>query len=124
VKDVSPAVAFALLLPQLMEAGREVGYAIAPHGSMARDLDLIAVPWTDEAVSAERLVLHLMAAVDGRLINGGSNVDGKWIEKRASEPATKAHGRIAWSIHVGSLYLDVSVMPRVQNTTRPGGMEE
>jgi len=38
MKDVSP---------------RDCGYAIAPHGSLARDLDVIAVPWTEDAVSAE-----------------------------------------------------------------------
>lgn len=62
MKDVSNATAYALLIPSLMKAGREVGYALAVHGSLARDLDIIAVPWTDEAVSAERLIMHLMAA--------------------------------------------------------------
>ena len=41
MKDVSNATAYALLVPALMKAGREVGYALAVHGSMARDLDLV-----------------------------------------------------------------------------------
>lgn len=115
MKDVTNAVAYALLIPQLMRAGREVGYAIAVHGSMARDLDLIAVPWTDEAVNAERLVMHLMAAIDGRLRNGGRKPEGseEWVRTHGSEPKPLPHGRLAWSIHVGheGMYLDVSVMP-------------
>ena len=113
MKDISNAVAYTLLLPQLMEAGREVGYAVAVHGSMARDLDLIAVPWTEEAVSAERLVMHLMAAVDGKLRNGSRQSEGNWVRVPGSEPAIKAHGRQAWTIHLGNegLHLDVSVMP-------------
>ena len=118
MKEVSNATAYVLLIPRLMKAGREVGYALAVHGSLARDLDLIAVPWTDDAVSAERLILHLMAEVDGRLRNGGSRKtkeDGteEWVRANASEPSVKPHGRLAWSIHVGheGLYIDVSVMP-------------
>jgi hypothetical protein len=120
MKDVTHAVAYALLIPELMEAGREVGYAVAVHGSMVRDLDLIAVPWTEEAVSAERLIMHLLAAVDGKLVNGSrkKEVAGKpeaeWERVPASEPTVKPHGRLAWTIHVGyqGMYLDVSVMPR------------
>jgi hypothetical protein len=115
MKDVSPALAFALLIPELQKAGREVGYAIAVHGSLARDLDVVAIPWTDEAVSAERLIMHLLAAIDGRLRNGATrNEDGTWTPAPASVPSVKPHGRLAWSIHVGhdGLYIDVSVMPR------------
>lgn len=115
MKDVSNAVAYALLIPDLMKAGREVGYAVAVHGSMARDLDLIAVPWTNEAVNAERLVMHLMAAVDGRLRNGANKPEGseEWVRVPGSEPAPLPHGRLAWTIHIGhdGMYLDVSVMP-------------
>ena len=115
MKDVSRATAYALLLPQLMKAGREVGYAIAVHGSMARDLDIVAIPWAEEAVSAERLIMHLMAEVDGELRNGGrKRDDGEWESVPASEPSTKPHGRLAWTIFLGhkGLHLDVSVMPR------------
>lgn len=120
MKDVSNAVAYALLIPELMKAGREVGYAIAAHGSLVRDLDLIAVPWTEEAVSPERLIMHLTAAVDGRIRNGGKRVKKEgsdeevWERTHGSEPTAKPHGRLAWAIHLGhnGLYVDVSVMPR------------
>lgn len=126
MKDVSYACAYALLLPELMKAGREVGYSVAVHGSMARDLDLIAIPWTEDAVSAERLVMHIMASVDGRLANGGRKKPNseEWETVHGSEPAVKLHGRLFWVIHVGrnreNLYLDLSVMPRaVSPSTSP-----
>ncbi len=116
MKDISNATAFALLIPGLMKASREVGYSLAVHGSLMRDLDLIAVPWTEDSVSAERLILHILASVDGRLRNGAHKPEGseEWVRVNASEPKAKPHGRLAWSIHVGheGLYLDVSVMPR------------
>ncbi len=122
MKDVSRAVAYTLLIPELMEAGRQVGYAIAVHGSMARDLDLVAVPWTEEAVSAEQLVMHLMAAVDGHLVNGSRKIavegkpEGEWEFVPAAAPTVKPHGRLAWSFHLGhhGMYVDVSVMPRAK----------
>lgn len=122
-KETSPALAYALLLPEIQKAGREVGYAIAVHGSLARDLDVVAIPWTEEAVSAERLIMHLLAALDGRLRNGATpNGDGTWTPAPASVPATKPHGRLAWSLHVGphasGLYVDVSVMPRDADRVR------
>lgn len=115
MKDVSRASAYATLLPSLMIAGRELGYAIAVHGSMATDLDLVAIPWTEDAASAEHLILHLMAAVDGRLRNASRRKeDGEWERMPASIPTDKPHGRRAWTIHIGceGMYLDVSVMPR------------
>jgi hypothetical protein len=120
VKPVSNAVACAFLLPKLMEAGRDLGYAICAHGSLARDLDVVAVPWTETAESAERLIIHLAAAVGGVFRNAGRRVtkeDGteEWETVHASTPTVKPHGRLAWTIHVGDhgLYIDVSVMPRV-----------
>lgn len=110
MKPVSPAATYASFLPHLQEAARSVGYALAPHGSMARDFDLIAVPWTAEAESAERLIMCLIAAsggtLDQRHKRGDTIVQG-------DKPTEFPHGRLAWSIRIANdLYLDVSVMPR------------
>ena len=37
----------------------QVGYAIGEHGSKERDLDLIAAPWAENAVSADELIEFL-----------------------------------------------------------------
>lgn len=95
------APAYVFLVPRLAEAARGCGYALAVHGSMARDLDLVAVPWVDEAKSVEDLVEALLAACD---------LDHEWTRG----PTTKPHGRVAWSIYFhGGCYLDVSVLPRL-----------
>lgn len=116
MKDVSPAATYAALLPDLTAAAREVGYALAPHGSFARDLDLIAVPWTENAGSAEQLVMRLMS-VSGAVLRdrGHKSDDGSaWVTDPGDVPTRKPHGRRAWSLFLGtsSLYLDLSVMPR------------
>lgn len=56
VKDHDELEAFyRSILPKLREAARAEGYALGVHGSLRRDLDLIAVPWTDQHSDKEQL---------------------------------------------------------------------
>lgn len=48
---------------------REVGYAIGVHGTLERDLDLIAAPWTDEAVGNHALIEHIAQGLGARTIH-------------------------------------------------------
>lgn len=92
------AAVYAWILPCLQKVGRELGYAVAVHGSLQRDLDVLCAPWTDKAVSAKRLVDEFHKRLGGRL-----------------QPAVqKPHGRKAWAIVLDRthFYVDVSVMPR------------
>lgn len=94
---------FLHVVPKLIPVAKRLGYAIALHGSFVRDLDVVAIPWTDEAVSAEELTEALRAEVHG------------WVCKdRDPTPTVKPHGRLTWSIHLedGIGYVDLSVMPR------------
>lgn len=81
--------------------GKKCGYAVAHHGSLARDIDLVAIPWTDNAKPTEYLVNSIVAAVQG------------WINPAHPNPVQKPHGRLAWSIHLlgYGTYIDLSVMP-------------
>lgn len=80
---------------------RQSGYAVGWHGSVARDLDLIAVPWTEDADPPERLVARIMEAVGGAYTHGQEN------------PSRRPHGRLSYAInlHPGPFYIDLSVMP-------------
>lgn len=102
---------------------RQLGYALAEHGSMRRDIDLVAIPWTHDAVPALVLVRELQATV--RLWNGGIAVIVNDIAAAPTDftrrsPQPKPHGRLAWSIHLGGgPYLDLSVMPRRRRPRHP-----
>ena len=99
-KKGSGVPVFALaIVPRLVRVAREHGYALAVHGSLARDLDFIACPWTEFASPAEDLI-EALRAVSGGVV--------------ASDcPRDRPHGRRGWAIHVSpEVYLDVSVMPR------------
>jgi hypothetical protein len=93
-------VTYAAIYPWLVTIGREHGYAIALHGSLVKDMDVIAIPWTDEASSAEDLVEAIITAT-------GVEV------REESDPAEKPHGRLVWTMHLASAsYIDFGVMPR------------
>jgi len=100
MKSPSPAPLYATILPVLTETARGLGYALAVHGTLSRDLDLIAVPWVDDAAPPEELVQALAARVawtrdDGMLIQG---------------PERKPYGRLAWTIPLcGDAFVDLSV---------------
>ena len=101
-RDTFPSLYFAIV-PDAKAVARDLGYALLLHGSMSRDLDLVAVPWTDAAVPAEDLVEAIRAKfqcwIGGVEVKGGR--DGK------------PHGRMAWSLMLGGhAFIDLSVMPR------------
>jgi hypothetical protein len=104
------AAAYAVLAPAMVAVARDHGYALAVRGSLCTDLDVVAVPWTDEAGCPHELMKALCAAVGGML------------DPRITK---KAHGRLAQMIlltvdvdkfHVMP-WLDVSWMPRVGGAT-------
>ena len=97
---------YALAYVGLERVAWRHGYALAIHGSMARDLDLVAIPWTDDADDPEKLITAFVRFV----------VAKSGVEIKRLTPAQKAHGRLAYAVPISygnnNYYLDVSVMPR------------
>lgn len=101
------------------------GYAIALHGSAQRDLDLIAIPWTEDARHPAHMVLAIISALQFELgfervhVDSGvlrmlrAKAEGEIKEHSWHSTATKPHGRAAIVINIGaSFYIDLSIMPR------------
>ena len=100
MKPPNKAPAFAFLYPHLADIARSMGYSLAIHGTMDRDLDLIACPWTEDAVAPILLVQAIGAYVD---VFTPTSFDG---------PEDKPCGRKAWLINMdGGVQIDISVMP-------------
>lgn len=92
---------YATLYPRLREVAAQHGYALALHGSLQKDLDVLAVPWVEDASPVQELVEALVERCGGFLT-------GPPYER------AKPHGRAAWSIMLGGCvggYVDLSVMP-------------
>lgn len=105
MKPANFAPVYACLYPGLAELTRTHGYALAAHGSLARDLDLICVPWVDSPSEPQ-------AVVDA--------ITQSFAIMQVGEPEQKKHGRIAYTISLqfGECALDLSFMP-LQEACKP-----
>lgn len=108
---------YAQLLPRIRESAKCLGYALAIHGSMERDLDLLAVPWIDGAADAIELVKAIAQAVDGFVI--GKDDKGLARGEISEEPTMQPHGRMSWNICWGGKpFIDLSIMPKREKRSR------
>jgi hypothetical protein len=112
---------YELLIGPLREKARELGYAVAVHGTLKRDIDLIAVPWTSEATDERTLAesLRLVAEeINGEAVMGWSMAGDAEFSLNGC-PGTKPHGRLGWCFSLGGgPYIDLSVMPRIKGVSK------
>lgn len=118
-KAADVALTYTDLIEPIRTTARALGYAIGLHGSLARDIDLIAIPWTEEAVAADvfaEAVRKTAEDVTGHTAFVLNDPDAKPLDYIRRSPEPKAHGRLGWSIHIAGLgtYIDLSVMPAGQ----------
>lgn len=100
---------YGQILPRIRAAAKDLGYAIAIHGSLKRDLDLLAVPWIEEAGDPLALVKAVADEVGGYVI--GDRVDERGYI--SDHPTEQPHGRMSWNIcWGGKVFIDLSVMPK------------
>lgn len=133
MKDPTRAPFYACLYHGLCDIARKHGYALCIHGSVTRDLDIVAVPWTNEAVDAIVLKDALMKHI------GACDYEGLITKQLPDRPdlvkqivdnehartdkdphdsdgaAIKPHGRRSWNLYMdfGSK-VDLSVMPLIK----------
>lgn len=107
MKGPTRAPAYACIYHGLAEVARKYGYALAIHGSVLTDLDLIAVPWVPDAVDPEILKEAIKAHCGACLVNIDANGNEHDV------PTKKPHGRLAWKLFMDAAgSVDLSVMPR------------
>lgn len=63
---------------RIQQLAREVGYMATTHGSLERDLDVVAMPWTDQAVGNLQLMQHIATGLGGT-IHGIERKDRKSV---------------------------------------------
>lgn len=103
MREPNRASTYALLYMGLLDIAKANGYTLALHGSMLTDLDLIAVPWFESAISPYELVEKISNHLKVLDVNPEFN----------GEPEEKPFGRLSWMIHLeygGSV--DLSIIPK------------
>lgn len=92
--QVSPA-SYSLIVPIIEHEANRHGYAIGLHGSMQRDLDIIAFPWIEHVDHYSILLESILNALNGNIERG---------------PIVKPHKRIGFIIGLGSIH---SIKPHI-----------
>ena len=101
MKDPNYAPVCCALYPGLAKITREHGYALAIHGTLGRDMDLICVLWVENPSKPQ-------AVVDA--------ITNEYALTQTSGWTTKLHNRLVTIISVsfGECYIDLSFMPVTQ----------
>jgi hypothetical protein len=113
---------YELLIGPLREKAKDLGYALAVHGTLKRDIDLIACPWTNGAVDPKHLAEQLRLVAEK--VNGYAQPGDREVSEYFLDgcPGGKDHGRLAWTWYLDKKgsddchgpYIDLSVMPRIR----------
>jgi hypothetical protein len=100
------AVFYAVLYNRFRATALECGYSLALHGSMAKDMDLLAVPWVEDAKTPDELVSAISDCIDGTV----------WKDHHLFDRHEKPHGRISYTLSImGDWQIDLSIMTSEKN---------
>jgi hypothetical protein len=58
---------YAVCFPSMQQIAKDLGYNLVIHGSMNRDLDLVAIPWIDNPKSHYDLITSLDEKINGNI---------------------------------------------------------
>lgn len=109
---VKPAL-YAFYYQLLKEKAIEYGYNLVLHGSMNRDLDLIAIPWVKDLGDVEDMILQFASIIGGEVMHQSD-------EQKNCFP----HGRQSYVININrsrdkegndqQYYVDISVIQSIE----------
>lgn len=98
----SRAVFYSILWPSMRKAAIDLGWALALHGSLENDMDIMGMPWTENCKSHQELAKAISDCLG----------DTIWREHHLTPHYTKPHGRVVYTLSIGgSWHVDLSIMP-------------
>lgn len=104
VVNNSKAAFYACIWPDLMNAALDCGWALGLHGSLSSDMDVMAMPWTEDAKPVEDLMKALSDCF----------TENPFKDKHTVPHYGKPNGRVVYTMNIwADFYLDINV---IQNT--------
>lgn len=120
---------YAFYFEIIKEIGLKYGYNIVLHGSMNRDLDLIAIAWSEDVGNVDEMIDEIALTIGGFLMMQNRSS----INEAGERFSLKPHGRIVYIININrdfemkfngtateikdyadpQYYIDISVLPHI-----------
>lgn len=95
------AAFYASIWPDIMHAAHSCGWAVGLHGSLANDMDIMAMPWTAEAKPVEAMVRAISDCFVG----------SPWKDNHLVAYRDKPNGRVVYTVSIwADWYLDINVI--------------
>lgn len=71
-KHIKPGL-YTMYYEYLKDIAKSYGYNLLIHGSINRDLDLVAIPWIDNPLSEQDMIKDFQKYLTGKIIIGPDN---------------------------------------------------
>jgi len=95
------AAFYACIFEDLKRAAFNCGWALGLHGSLANDMDIMTMPWTDEAKPVEEMIEAL----------SGCFADSIWKDHHIKPYHDKPNNRVVYTMCIfKDWYLDINVI--------------
>lgn len=92
------AIFWVFMFPKIREVAAQCGWAIGVHGSVANDLDLMAMAWVEKHTTADELADAIAKVVT------------LTYRKPIKNDKDKPNNRVVYTIFAGNTYIDLNVI--------------
>jgi hypothetical protein len=100
------AVFYACLWEDFRKSALDCGWALGLHGSLSNDMDIMAMPWTEDATSVEIMIESMERCL--------TEPDEQIFKTKRS--TDKPNKRIVYTIHIfADFYLDINIINTEQS---------
>lgn len=97
------AAFYASIYEDLRKAALDCGWALGLHGSLASDMDIMAMPWTEDAKPVAEMIEALQKCF----------TDSPFKEQNTVPHHGKPNGRVVYTMNIwAEFYLDINVIER------------
>lgn len=101
------AAFYASIYPDLKEAALKCGWALGLHGSLANDMDIMAMPWTEQSVPVNELMKALSDCF----------TDNPFKDEHVIPFTEKPNGRVVYTMSIwADWYLDINIINVAKKT--------
>lgn len=115
---------YAYYFYPLKEVALKYGYNLVLHGSLNRDMDLVAIPWQEKLGSHDEMIEEFAVTIGGDLMFANGVDRRKAPNQQWEKYKVTHHGRMQYVINLNreckivndewidpQYYLDISVIP-------------